>query len=142
MDELAYREALSTAIARPCPFEKSILTRCTACSLAEKHNLAEREIVACSNESSLELCVAFRDALRLNFTFALGLSHIDGPLPHAQEMRLQCGGLRGLQVTIDGEAEVRDTAMLVRQAQEKYGALADYPYSQIVHWARVNYKAR
>lgn len=142
MDETAYRQVLSTSIARPCPFEKSILTRCTGCAQAEKHNVAEREIVACSNEASLELCVALRDALRHNFTFALGRLHIDGPLPHAQEMRIQCGGLRGLQFTVDGTNEVNDVSALVWQARRQFGELADYPYSQIVHLAKVYYKAR
>jgi hypothetical protein len=142
MDESVYRQVLSTSVARPCPFEKSVLTRCTDCGLAEKHNIAEREVVTCSREVNLELCVALRDALRHNFTFALGKLHIDGPLPHAQEMRIQCGGLTGLQFTVDGTNEVNDVSMLVMQARRKFGELADYPYSQIVHLAKVYYKAR
>jgi len=49
MDETAYRQALTTSIRRNCPFEKTVLTQCAACSRAEKHNIAEREIVACNN---------------------------------------------------------------------------------------------
>ncbi|HEY0665667.1 MAG TPA: hypothetical protein VGD24_06355 [Gallionella sp.] len=142
MDETAYRQVLTTSIGRPCPFEKSILTCCAACVLAEKHNVAEREVVACGESESHALCVALRDALRHNFTFAVGRLHIDGPLPHAQEMRLQCGGLRGMQFTVDGTNEVNDVSLLVRQARRKFGELADYPYSQIVHLAQVYYRAR
>jgi len=142
MDENTYRQVLSTSIARPCTFEKSILTRCAACSLAEKHNVAEREIVACSNELSLERCVALHDALRHNFAFALHKHHIDGPLPHAQEMRIQCGGLRALQYKLDDVGEVSDVAELVNQAQQKFGSLDDYPYSKIVQLANGFYKPR
>ena len=142
MDESAYRQALTTSIPRHCPFEKSVLTNCAACSKAEKHNIAEREIVACNNAEALERCIALRDLLRHNFTFALGRLHIDGPLPHAQEMRMQCGGLRGLQFTLDGNDEVSDVAALLVMAQHKFGELVDFPYAQIVRLANTLYKAR
>jgi hypothetical protein len=142
MDETAYRQALTTSIPRYCPFEKTVLTHCAACSKAEKHNIAEREAVACNSAKAHELCIAFRDSLRHNFTFALGKLQIDGPLPHAQEMRMQCGGLRGLQFTLDGNDEVRDVAALLEMAQQKFGEVADFPYAQIVRLANTNYRAR
>jgi hypothetical protein len=142
MDETAYRQALTTSIQRNCPFEKSILTHCSACSKAEKHNMAEREIVACSSAKAHERCIALRDLLRHNFTFALGKMHIDGPLPHAQEMRMQCGGLKGLQVVIDGNDQVPDVALLVETAQQRYGMLEELPYSLVVQQANIYYKGR
>ncbi|MGC2517786.1 MAG: hypothetical protein WA373_01575 [Burkholderiales bacterium] len=142
MDETAYRRILSETILGPCPFEKTILAHCAACSKAEKHNIAEREIVACNDAQARGRCIALRDLLRHNFTFALGKLHIDGPLPHAQEMRMQCGGLRGLQFSLDSNDRVRDVAALVTMAQQKFGELADFPYSQIVRLANTHYKAR
>ena len=142
MDENAYRQVLSTSIARPCPFEKSILTHCAPCSLAEKHNVAEREVVACGDQASLERCFALHDALRHNFSFALGKSTSDGPLTHAQEMRIQCGGLAGLQFAVDGNDEVSDVSALAKLALQKYRELADYPYVQIVQSANRLYKPR
>jgi len=116
MDETAYRQILSSTVPSACPFEKSILSSCAACSKAEKRNIAEREIVACNNTQALGRCIALRDLLRHNFTFALGKTHIDGPLPHAQEMRMQCGGLRGLQFSLDGSDRVHDVAALLELA--------------------------
>ncbi len=142
IDETAYRQALTTSIQNACPFEKTILTRCAACSKADKHNIAEREIVACRDVVAHRRCIALRDLLRRNFTFALGKTHIDGPLPHAQEMRMQCGGLKGLQVEMDGSDAVLDVAVLILLAQQKYGELADFPYAQIVRLANTHYKAR
>jgi len=121
MDESAYRQVLGTTIARPCPFEKSILTRCVACSLAEKHNVAEREVVACSDAASLKQCVELHDALRHNFAFALHRRDSKDPLTHAKEMRVQCGGLKGLQFALDGNVEVGDVAALVSHARQAYG---------------------
>ncbi len=142
MDETAYRQILSATITSACPFEKTILTNCAACSKAEKRNIAEREIVACNNAEALERCIALRNLLRLNFTFALGRPHIDGPLPHAQEMRMQCGGLRGLQFSLDASDQVRDVAALLEMSQQKFGSLTDFPYEQIVRLAKAFYKAR
>ena len=142
MDETAYRQALTSSNSRYCPFEKSVLTHCAACSRAVKHNIAEREVVACDNMQAQERCVALRALLRSNFAFALGKLHIDAPLPHAQEMRMQCGGLKGLQVTLDGSEVVVDVDALLVQALQRYGALTELPYSQIVQRANMYYKGR
>jgi len=142
MDETAYRQALTSVIPRHCPFEKSILTHCASCSKAEKRNIAEREVVSCNSSIAHERCIQLRDLLRQNFTFALGKLHIDGPLPHAQEMRIQCGGLRSLQFTLDGDEEVHDISELLVMAQKKYGELAELPYSKIVQRANSHFKLR
>lgn len=142
MDETEYRQILAGSIPHLCPFEKSILTNCADCSQAEKHHVAEREVVACSDAASHVLCTALHDSFRRNFTFALGKLHIDGPQPHAQEMRMQCGGLKALQLLQDGSDEIRDVAGLLQLAQQNYGSMADYPYSKIVQLAMVHYKPR
>jgi hypothetical protein len=142
MDETAYRQILSATIPGTCPFEKSILTNCAACSKAEKRNIAEREIVVCNDAQALKRCTALRDLLRLNFTFALGKPHIDGPLPHALEMRMQCGGLKGLQSSLDDSDQVQDVAALLEMSEQKFGSLDDFPFAQIVRLAKTLYKTR
>jgi hypothetical protein len=142
MDETAYRQALTASTPRNCPFEKSVLTHCAACSRAEKHNIAEREIVVCNDEVARGDCIDFRDLLRHNFTFALGKLHIEGPLPHAKEMRMQCGGLKGLQYMLDGSEVASDVAALLEMARQRYGNLAELPFSLIVQRANELYKGR
>ncbi len=142
MDESAFRQRLAGLHGRACPFAKSILTRCAGCAISEKRNIAERELVTCSSAEEHERCLVLRDLLRHNFNFALGKVHIDGPLPHAQEMRMQCGGLKGLQRVMDDGDEVRDVAGLLRQAQQRFGELADFPYSEIVRLANIHFKPR
>jgi len=142
MDETAYRQALKAAIPRNCPFEKTILTHCAACSEAEKHNIAEREVVSCKSSLAHDRCDRLRELLRKNFVFALGNLHIDGPLPHAQEMRMQCGGMRGIQFLLDGGDEVNNVSELLAMAVKKYGALEELPFSEIVQRAKAYYKSR
>ncbi len=142
MDESVFRQMLTGLNERPCPFGKSILTGCAGCSKAEKRNIAEREVVACTSDTAHERCIALRDLLRNNFTFALGRLHIDGPLPHAQEMRMQCGGLTGLQLVLDDNGERIDIDCLLTRSQQKFGELADFPYSSIVQLANTHYRGR
>jgi len=142
MDESAYRQVLSASIARPCPFERSILSRCAACSKAEKHNVAEREVVACSGEEDLMRCNGLYAAFRHSFAFALHRLHADGPLPHGQEMRVQCGGLKGLRFALDGNADVDDVNVLVFRAMQTYGDWDAFPHEAIVQWAAANYHPR
>lgn len=142
MDETAFRQALTSSISRNCPFEKTILIRCAACSEARKHNIAEREAVSCNSALAHDRCQNLRDQLRRNFTFVIGKYHIDGPLPHAKEMRILCGGLKGIQFVLDGTDEVHDISILTELTQARFGDFADLPFSQIVQLANYFYKAR
>jgi len=142
MDENAYRSALSSTNPQPCPFEKSILTRCVACSQAGKRNIAEREAVVCNDSASRVHCITLHEFLREKFTFALHRKTNQGPLPHAQEMRVQCGGLKGLQSVLDGNAQVGDVSDLLSRSLQAYGNIDGFPYFEIVHWTTANYKYR
>jgi len=142
MDESAYRDALKSSVPLPCPFEKSILTRCAECSKSEKHNIAEREAVACNSVETQQGCTDLHEALKHNFKFALGKAHLEGPLPHAQEMRIQCGGLKGLQYVFDGNEQVADISALLDLTLKKFGKMDDIPYTQIIRFATTHYKPR
>lgn len=132
MDEHAFMHALGSINPKPCAFGKVILSRHCACSKVVKLYAAEREMVACSDETEREQCSELLDMLRQNSAFALKLTHITPPLPHGPEMRVQCGGLQGLQVEVDGAEEVADISALLASAKLKFGSLDDLPYSKIV----------
>ena len=55
---------------------------------------------------------------------------------------MQCGGLKGLQFTLDGDPEVRDVAALLENAQHRYGNLTELPFSLIIQRANDLYKGR
>jgi len=142
MDESAYKLTRAVWSDRVCVFEKTVLAKCVYCPMVEKHNLAEREIVACQDATRRGRCHSLYSLLRTNFAFALGVTHIDEPLPHAQEMRLQCGGLKGLQHLLGGGDEVNDVVHLLDSAQEVYGGFEQLPYLQIVVEAKKHYHYR
>ena len=132
MDEIAFMHALGAINPKPCAFGKVILSRHCACSKVNKRYAAEREMVACSVDSEREQCSELLDMLRQNSMFALKLTHITPPLPHGPEMRVQCGGLQGLQLEVDGTESVVDVSALVSATKLKFGSLENIPYSKIV----------
>ncbi len=128
---------------RPCAFEKAMLAGACSCALAARRNIAEREAVTCTSPPAHGQCALLCALLRQKSAFALKLVRIDAPLPHAKEMKLQCGGLRGVQQAL-GAAELAsadelapegrglDVHELVLAAQEKFGGLHHLPFARII----------
>ncbi|HEU0186790.1 MAG TPA: hypothetical protein VFR06_02735 [Gallionellaceae bacterium] len=132
MDEIAFMHTLEAVHAKPCAFEKAILSRRCACPLQEKRFVAEREMVACKSTADRETCSALLDQLRQNSAFALKLTHVTLPLSYAQEVKVQCGGLIGLQQEMDGPELLDNVIGLVKAAREKFGDFEALPYSRIM----------
>ncbi len=130
MDELAYHASRQTRNPSPCVFERAILAGCAQCELAKRQALAEREIVACTLEVARINCATLAALLRERATFALRLPRLSEPLGHAKVMKLQCGGLLGLQVEL-GEP-VADIHAMVQHAKVNGASLLDLPWDRIV----------
>lgn len=141
MDESAFRRARDAVVPRPCVFEQALLAGACACSLAARRNIAEREAVACDSSPAHRECAQLYALLLQKSAFALKLTHVELPLPHARQMKVECGGLLGVQQAAAGAgdmpvlqepASVADVRRLVRNCAEKFGDLANLPYSAIV----------
>lgn len=131
MEHDTFRDARRVLNPHPCPFEKAILARCCACSLAVRLSISERETVACESEPARETCARLRAQLRQNSLFALKAAP-GTPLPHAKEMKAMCGGLLGLQQEVEPGEEVADVHALVVAALGRFGSLEALPYSKIM----------
>ena len=142
MDETAFRQRLSDMIERPCTFGKAVLARCVACSRSDRIQIAEREVVTCQTAPSLSRCISLHEQLRHNFSFALRKTSEQTALSHAQEMRIQCGGLKGLHQVLHDDCEVADVDALLAAILMRWEDLADLPYSEVVHAAALCYKGR
>lgn len=136
MDETEYRQTYREVNTRKCVFEKAINSRRCTCSVSERFNLADREGVACRSAEALARCQALLESLRNNASFALQMTRICGPLPHAREIKVQVGGMLGIQQVLDtekaGSESVQDIDGLVRQALSRFGDVAALPYDEIV----------
>ncbi len=135
MDEHEYREIYYSLNSNRCVFEKALLTRRFGCSQVARINIGEREAAGCSNMNALDTCTRLLDQMHSNANFALGMTHVNGPLPHAREMKVQCGGLLGLESVIY-ETEHPDGTMdifgLIAKAIHIYEQLDQLPYSLLV----------
>ena len=101
-NEDAYRDARKSLNPTPCAFEKAILAGCANCELADKHLLAERETINCHEADAQLACSELRNALRIHSVFTLKLIRPEAPVPHGKEIKVQCGGLKGLQSALTG----------------------------------------
>jgi hypothetical protein len=74
------------------------------------------------------------EVLRGKAAFALKLQQIEGPLPHAKELKVQCGGMLGVQESLTQESAevVSDIHQLLENAFNEYGSADTLPYSEVV----------
>ena len=136
MDETQYRSMYHSVNQRKCVFEKTINARRCNCSCSKRFNLADREGVACESANRYEHCAKLLGQLRKNASFALHITRIDGPLPHANEIKVQAGGLFGLKDIVLKEnptaPDTNDIDGLLRAAEQQFGQIENFPYTEIV----------
>ena len=132
MDESALRNARGDINRLTCVFEKALLPRHAVCSLAQGRSVGERDAVACTVPVARAECGRLAGLLREKSAFALRVPTTQRILPHAQLMRIQCGGLDGLRRLLDAQAPAIDVHRLVCLARERYGDIDALPFSEIV----------
>ena len=135
MEEGEYRSTYHNVNQQRCVFEKSILSRRADCSYAHRFCLADREGVSCQEKSAQALCKNVLDKLRENALFALQIKRLDGPLPHAKEMKVQLGGLAGMQQALnlqhDSDEAIENIHHVISSIIEEYGEIEALPYIEI-----------
>jgi len=132
MDQDAFRETYREVNENFCAFEKSVLINQCNCSKAERFCIAEREGVHCLSEEGQTRCLDALSILRDHATFALRELK-EGKLPHGKAMRVQIGGMRGLNKLLNGdETQVPDVDGILRAAITRWGSLEQLPFSEIM----------
>jgi hypothetical protein len=136
MEESEYKTTYQAVNERRCVFEKTINSRRSTCSKSLRFHLADREGVTCGSAAGNALCTELLGLMRVNARFALHVTHADSPLPHAREIRVQTGGLLGLQALVHpdrrDENNVNDIIALIDIALERYSSLEALPFDVIV----------
>ena len=136
MEEQEYKATYRAINQRRCVFEKAINSRRCACEHSDRFCLADREGVGCQSAEGNALCRGLLATMRRNSRFALQLTRAEGPLPHNKEIRVQTGGLLGLQELLlpelGGQETVNNIHGLLRQALGVYRQIDALPYERIV----------
>jgi len=137
MDEDEYRDIYHSVNKLRCCYEKAILTRRFGCQYVIRLNLAEREAAGCNNEQAQALCQQFLRLTRSNAAFALKAANTNKQLPHAKEIKAQCGGMLGLnQLLHTGESSangVEDIFSCIQEAEQQFNSLDLIPFEEIIH---------
>jgi len=135
VDEDQFRRTARSLNRLPCVFERAILSAACQCRLSQRLMIAEREAGACRSQAAQSECADLLAQMRRSAQFVLKLTHVDGPLPFGQEIKVQAGGLLGLQQLLSPDEHMRrvsDVRGLVEEARARFGELGRLPYQEIV----------
>lgn len=136
MDETEYRQTYREVNARKCVFEKAINARRCTCSQARRFNLADREGVGCNSDEAHDACTLLLTTLRQKASFALQMTQVPGPLPHAKEVKVQIGGMLGIQSLLYPQKANQELAEdihgLIKEATRRYNGPDSLPFTEIV----------
>jgi len=137
MDEREFQQVREHLSQRPCPYQKAILSGLCRCRKCQRLNIAEREMVDCISPIAHGCCVKVLEQLSQKARFAI--KQVRSPLSHIQAMKVQCGGLIGLQsLLISGNTceikSIKNIDALVTQALEVFGNMENFPYQEIVRF--------
>lgn len=116
-----------------CAFARAIAAGQGRCPLVTLVTIGEAERPHCSSPVANTNCRTLHALLRERSTFVLRLPPPATALTHAVELRLQCGGLRGLAATLgDGNGPPADIHGLVTRARDAFGGLLGIPFDPVV----------
>lgn len=135
IEEAEFHRTLESVNETPCPFEKAVLNSGFGCSCSLRMWLADRESASCTCPTAQARCVLTLQALRLEAAEILGGNITVQRFPHNQELRLQTGGLLGIQAALaaaPATLRVADITALTQQAQAQWGDWTQWPYPEIL----------
>ncbi len=135
MDQNAFRQTYQEINPCRCLYEKSLLSNRAGCAKAQRFCIAEREGVECLSTTAQTQCDEFLTQLQHQARFALKVGGT-AQLPHPKALRLQLGGLEGLDAVINPDAaepRVIDNIFgLISAARSLFGELNAIPFQQII----------
>jgi hypothetical protein len=134
MDEDSYRQLYERINTAPCAFEKGILSLKCQCAYQHMFRLADRHGVGCTDALMQQNCSDFLNHLRKQTRFVFKID-IEGPLPHNKEIKVQNGGMLGMQALLLNDTEtqtVQDISNLMQKSMEIYGGLQSIPYNLLM----------
>lgn len=136
MDDNALRNTWREVNPIRCPFENALAAQRCRCEKVVRVSVAEREALGCSSEELAGECAGLLREMHHNALFVLHLTHADEVLPYAKEMKVQVGGLLGLQTAMQpeggGTQTVESVYRLVTSARVRFGEWEALPYGEIV----------
>ena len=118
-----------------CPFSAPIVKQDFACKHAQEIIRRGGAEIACQHMSSHSLCNKLHNQIKLSALAAMDLEDDLLSLPHNVLVKIQYGGLTGLDNLLDKQLEttgkIDDIASLVMNAEMKFSSLENIPLESI-----------
>jgi hypothetical protein len=118
-----------------CPFHSTLIARDFGCQHAIEVTRREGPDAACGNATAHQACTRFFAALRGAAVPAFGVADDLTVMPHSVLVKIQFGGLLGLQRLMAREAQpdkVDNVTAVVMQATEFFDSLDGIPYQDLL----------
>ena len=119
-----------------CPYSDTLVSTQFACVLATPVVRRGGAEVACATAAAHARCGALFQHMKQAALPAFGVQDDLLSMPHSVLIKIQHGGLLGLQRVMDNASAVGQTVTnihdLVERAQHRYGDHASLPYSEFV----------
>lgn len=116
-----------------CAFSNTLVTNQFACEKGLPVTRRGGPDVACTSEAAHRRCEQLFERMKTAALPAFGVEDDLLNMPHSVLVKIQFGGLLGLQRLLNaGGAEVRNIHFLLEQAAEKFNGLQAFPYQSLV----------
>ena len=127
-----------------CAFSNTLITNQFGCEKGEQVTRRGGPDVACTGSAGHERCRRLFELLKASALPAFGVEDDLLSMPHSTLVKIQFGGLLGIQRLLGDNAEtatVTDINSLVDRAENRFGGLETVPCEQI-HTDITGYKIR
>ena len=118
-----------------CPFSAPLVKKDFACSHAQEIIRRGGAEIACQQLAAHSVCKLLHSTIKLSSLAAMDLEDDLLSLPHNVLVKIQYGGLRGLQnlvaAGVGDNHQVADIATLVAAATAKYSSVQNIPLESI-----------
>ena len=131
MEENEFKSFYQDINQMPCIYQKAILSTRCECPHAHKINLAEREVVACEFAEARQQCQALYSTFIEKARFALHKAD-NAALTHAETIKVQVGGITGLQKILNDTTATPRVGNLIMKAFIEYPELEGLPVDVII----------
>ncbi len=122
-----------------CPFQAPLISGAFGCKLARSVTARNAPQVHCRSGPALGRCRQVYEELKSVGLDAFGVEDDPAVTPHSTYMKIQCGGLLGLQERVDPDQPITDINALLDSATENGTRSHDLPYSELAE-SIVSYK--
>ena len=118
-----------------CAFSGALMGKQYGCQYALEVTRREGPSIACSSEKMQMKCAILMDELKAAALPHFGYEDDLTQMPHSVLMKIQSGGLAGLQKHLQDATNmkaVENIEQLVIDAEKRYGELSAVPFSKFV----------